>query len=404
METYAPVNRIWPRFMLLALPFVAVAIFLSVQLSRSVGSVSVSSQLATSSTAPGSPPSLPWPKKGAAAVYVEGVGMIGANHDEKPQPIASVTKVMTAYLILKDHPLVQGQAGGNITITQDDVAAYQRDAAQEQSVVAVTAGKQLTEYELLEGLLIASGNNLGEILANWDAGSIQAFVDKMNAEAQALGMKNTHYADASGFSSGSLSTAQDQVLLAVAAMSNPVFAEVVNQVQATLPTAGTIYNVNNQLGKDGIVGVKTGWTEDAGGCFLFAANAQLGTRTFRVYGAVLGQDTLQDAFDASHSLIRTVGPAVQTAKVMTAGQTVATVKAPWSKNIDAQTTQDVEMLVWPGMPVRTAVDVATPKTPIAQGADLGSVTVQVGDQKAQVPVKATGSIQKSSLSWRLFHF
>ncbi len=404
MDAYASPNRIWPRLMLLALPIIGVAIFLSVQLSRSVGSVSVSTQLAASSTAPGSPPALPWPNKGAAAVYVEGVGLIGANHDQKPQAIASVTKVMTAYLVLKDHPLVQGQAGGNITITPDDVAAYQRELAQEQSVVAVTAGKQLTEYELLQGLLIASGNNLGEVLANWDAGSVQAFVDKMNAEAQALGMKNTHYADASGFSSGSLSTAEDQVILAVAAMNNPVFAEIVNQVQATLPTAGTIFNVNNQLGKDGLVGVKTGWTEDAGGCFLFAANAQLGTRTFMVYGAVLGQDTLQDAFDASRNLIRTVGPGIQSMKVMTAGQTVATLKTPWSKSIDAQATQDVDMLVWPGMPIRTAVDVPTPKTPLAQGGDLGSVTVQVGDQKAQVPVKATNSIQKSSLSWRLFRF
>src|SRR5579859_4279024 len=101
---------------------------------------------------------------------------------------------MTALVVLTDKKLAVGDAGPSITITDVDVQAYESDYAQKQSVVKVVAGEQLTEMQALEAMLIPSGNNIAETLARWDAGSVAAFVDKMNQRAAALHLTRTTFA------------------------------------------------------------------------------------------------------------------------------------------------------------------------------------------------------------------
>jgi D-alanyl-D-alanine carboxypeptidase (penicillin-binding protein 5/6) len=132
----------------------------------------------------GRPLRLAWPRQGEAAVGVAGVGLIGSHGSGRPTPIASIAKVMTAYLVLREHPLHGGAGGPRITVTPADVAVYRADAAAGQSVVAVRAGERLTERRALEGLLLPSGNNIATLLARWDAGSERGFVAKMNARAR----------------------------------------------------------------------------------------------------------------------------------------------------------------------------------------------------------------------------
>ena len=401
MDLYVGRRRSWSRFLPVILVAGAVAFFVAVQFARAPGAIGVLTLVPEVGAAGGAAPSLPWPSAGSAAVYVEGIGLIGATKESAPRPIASVTKIMTAYVILKGHPLSTGQRGPVITATSADVTTYKTLEAEDQSVVRVAAGQQLSQYEMLQGLLIASGNNVGEMLAVWDAGSVSAFVAKMNAEAASLGMKNTRYADVSGFSPASVSTAVDQVILATAAMENPVFAEIVGQAQATIPVAGVIYNINAILGQEGIIGVKTGWTEDAGGCFVFAANWRLGGRSLRVYGAVLGQDTLQKAFDTSKSLVRAVGPGVQQARLFSKGQPVAAFDPPWGRRVDVIVGEDVEMLVWPGMEVRSYFDLSTPRAPLEKDADVGSMLLVVGDQQRRVALKTAEALPGPSAAWRI---
>ena len=124
--------------------------------------------------------------------------MLGAHGGSAPVPIASLAKIMTAYVVLRDHPLPAGGSGPAITVTAADAAAYASDQRQGQSVVKVAAGEKLTERQALEAMLIPSGNNIASMLARWDAGSEGAFVAKMNARARSLGLRSTRYADASG--------------------------------------------------------------------------------------------------------------------------------------------------------------------------------------------------------------
>jgi D-alanyl-D-alanine carboxypeptidase (penicillin-binding protein 5/6) len=196
---------------------------------------------------------------------------------------------MTAYLVLRDHPLRPGQDGPTITLTDADVADTERRRRQQESVVPIAAGVQLTELQALQALLLPSANNIAAVLARWDAGSVDRFVARMNAAARSLGMTHTRYTDPSGLDDATVSTAADQVRLVDWAMRLPVFASIVATASATLPVAGTVHNTNTLLGHDGFVGVKTGSTAAAGGCFAFRAIRWIDGKRTTITGVVLGQ-------------------------------------------------------------------------------------------------------------------
>src|SRR5204862_5248258 len=131
-------------------------------------------------------PSTVWPAHGQAAFIQTGQSQIQAGPHQHAAPIASIAKVMTAYLVLRDHPLRPGQDGPTITLTDADVADTERRRRQEESVVSVAAGEQLTERQALRALLLPSANNIAAVLARWDAGSVDRFVVRMNATARSL--------------------------------------------------------------------------------------------------------------------------------------------------------------------------------------------------------------------------
>src|SRR5437868_221427 len=251
-------------------------------------------------------PSTVWPADGQAAFVQTGQSQIHAGPNQHAAAIASVAKVMTAYLVLRDHPLRPGQDGPTIALTDADVADTDRRAGRDESVVPIAAGEQLTERQALQALLLPSANNIAAVLARWDAGSADLFVARMNATARSLGMTHTRYTDPSGYDDATVSTAADQVLVVDRAMRLPVFASIVATPSATLPVAGTVHNTNTLLGHNGFVGVKTGSDDAAGGCFAFRAIRWIdGQRTTNT-GVVLGQpgdDQIEAALAAAAALV-----------------------------------------------------------------------------------------------------
>jgi serine-type D-Ala-D-Ala carboxypeptidase (penicillin-binding protein 5/6) len=234
-------------------------------------------------------PSTVWPRHGQAAFIREGEWQLHAGPNQHVAPIASVAKVMTAYVVLRDHPLRPGEDGPAITLTGADVADTERRSRRGESVVAVAAGEQLTERQALQALLLPSANNIAIALARWDAGSVHRFVARMNATARALGMTRTRYTDPSGYDDATVSTAADQVRIVQRAMRLRAFARIVATTSVTLPVAGTVRNTDTLLGHHGFVGVKTGSDRAAGGCFAFRAIRRIDGRPTAITGVVLGQ-------------------------------------------------------------------------------------------------------------------
>lgn len=268
-----------------------------------------------------------WPDHGTSAADVSGFGVVDGPGATRPVPIASIAKLMTAYVILQDHPLSDGESGPDITVEPSEAAAYPAEAAAGDSLVAVAAREVITERQALEALLLPSADNMAWILARWDAGGQAAFVAKMNATASRLGMTSTHYTDPSGLDPATTSTAADQVRLGMAAMQEPALAAITALPTAVVPIAGTIRNTNKLLGQDGIVGLKTGSTGAAGGCLLAAAREDVNGRDTLVVAAAFGQPgtvktILPDALLAGQRLVLALTRALATSRMSVPPTTV----------------------------------------------------------------------------------
>src|SRR3954451_1463491 len=230
-----------------------------------------------------------WPAQGQAAVTTSDSAHLAASPGQRPVPIASVAKLMTAYVVLQHLPLRPGEVGSVIRLPADDVAEAAVRRARGESVVAVAAGERLTELQALQALLLPSANNIAVVLARRVEGSVPAFLRDMNAAADDLGMADTHYTDPSGFDDGTVSTAADQLRLVEVVMRDPVVADIVGTHEVQLPVAGIVHNTDTLLGTDGFVGVKTGSDDAAGGCFAFRAVRTVDGKRTTITGVVLGQ-------------------------------------------------------------------------------------------------------------------
>jgi D-alanyl-D-alanine carboxypeptidase (penicillin-binding protein 5/6) len=219
-----------------------------------------------------------WPEDGQASYSLD--GHVFSSPGQHPVPIASVAKVMTAYVTVNHL-----SPGSQLVVHADDVADTKLRKGRGESVLAVEEGEVLDRRQALIALLLPSANNVAAMLAERVAGSRSDFVALMNDTAQGLGMADTTYTDPSGFETSTVSTARDQLLLLKAALGSPELVRVMGTRSAVLPVAGRVDNTNSLLGQDGFLAGKTGSTTAAGGCLVFRV-----LRGGRVMdGAVLGQ-------------------------------------------------------------------------------------------------------------------
>jgi len=230
-----------------------------------------------------------WPAEGQSGIAIRGVGTRLSAPRRTPVPIASVAKVMTAYVVLERYPLSDESSGFTMTMTAADEQLSRDDAASGQSYVPVVAGELISERAALEAILLPSANNIAMALAEHVAGDVPSFVAMMNTEAQRLHMTDTTYTDPSGLADTTVSTARDQIRLARAAFREPTLASIVAMPRATIPVAGLVVNTDRLVGHGGFVGGKTGSDEAAGGCFVFNVVRQVRGHTVVMFGAVLGQ-------------------------------------------------------------------------------------------------------------------
>lgn len=387
---------------------VAAAAYAAVALSRRIPPVTVVTARLPRAF-PRRPTGLAWPAQGQAAVAVRGVGLIRSNNSAQPQPIASVAKVMTALIVLRDHPLATGQNGTAIAVTKQDVAMYKADLKSGQSTAPVAVGEVLTERQMLEGLLLPSGNNLATLLAQWDAGSVDAFVAKMNAEAGALRMAHTHYADPAGISPLTVSTALDQLRLVSRALRVRTIAQILGLRQVQLPVGGILRNSDALLGTHGVVWGKTGSTSAAGGCLVFAARIGAAGRTLNVVGVLLGQpytleDPLTAVFRATTALLASARRQVIPLRAVLRGRAFGKLRSAWEAPVNIRLGHVPSLVGWSGLPLRMRI--AAPRhlhAPVGAGQVVGVLVVRAGPQRTRIKLVAERAVAKPSLGWRLTH-
>ncbi len=433
---------------MVALLLAAAGLAVAARIDRPLSQPSLTPNVPASLLVAGSSPTLPWPSTGQGAVSVPSLGFAAQSGPESPVPIASLTKMTNALVILRDHPIPPGASGPSITITPADVAEYDNELHSDESTLPIRVDEVLTERQMLEAMLTQSANDVAYSLALWDAGSLPAFVAKMNAAAAQLGATSSHYVDASGYDPASVSTAADCLRIAAAAMAIPTFAQVVGMSSVTLPLVGTIPNIVTEIGSGNVVGIKSGYTSEAKACMVLAADRVIGGRPVLVMAAVLTQPvpppveptttttttppkTPASATSASTSTTTTIpqddlqvpdpfrytrpviGALLSAAEagvvqstVVTAGQTMAVVTADWGGRPHSARVvagQGAWLAGWPGQRVVATTELAPVPPGSASGRTVGKTVYALGTQTEQVPLRLATTVPEPSWWWRLVH-
>jgi D-alanyl-D-alanine carboxypeptidase len=332
------------------------------------------------------------PQVSARAFLVENgtTGEVLARQDDRARlPIASITKLMTVLVALQHAKL-------------DDVVTVSRQAAAVgESSIYLRKGDRLTVGELVEAALIQSANDAAVALAEYVGGTQAAFVAMMNAEAQKLGLRDTHFANPDGLDApGHYSSAHDVTRLARIAMKNPVIRSVVGERTAVISGGRTLTTWNDLLGSyPGVFGVKTGHTSEAGWSEVAAARSHGVT----VYATLLGSPA-RDTRNADLAALLTWGLSrYRTVHAIAPRRVYATAQVPYGRHAltlvaaaPATRIVRVDRLLTQRVVAPTVVSL-----PVAKGQRLGRVQVYAGRKLvAASPLVATRSIARPGLAGR----
>jgi D-alanyl-D-alanine carboxypeptidase (penicillin-binding protein 5/6) len=247
-----------------------------------------------------------WQEQGYAAVGTVANGVLASSDDGVPRPIASMAKVILALAITEMEPIGLNESGKTYVFTQADIDNFYEQVEKNNSVLPVSFGAEITEYQALQRILIASDGCVSDKMAREIFGSVSEYTAYANDMLRRMGITKTIVADSSGLSPETVGTPSDMVLVGIAAMKHPVIAQIVAQKTAELPDApdGVVVNTNELLAVDGIVGIKTGTTDEAGYCLLFSAHyANEVNGEVTIVGVVMGLPDEESRFYESAKLL-----------------------------------------------------------------------------------------------------
>ncbi|KIF04260.1 hypothetical protein PL81_19740, partial [Streptomyces sp. RSD-27] len=358
-------------------------------------------------TFPGGAPDLPWPTEGQASMAAAGLGTIGSSGEQKPVPIASVTKSMTAYIIMRDHPFKKGEKGAMIDVDKTAETEGQKDKSDNESTLnTVKEGDKISEYDAIAALMIPSANNIARLLARWDSGSQEAFVKKMNDTAKQLGMTNTTYTDPSGLDATTVSTAEDQVKLGLKIVELDALVDITRKPSWTDQTGKNWPNWNRLVPYNESLGIKTGTTTKAGGNLLFAAYKKVGDTNQLIVGAVLGQhkpSIIDTVIAASRNLLVATQKSLEGAPVVKKGDVVGYVDDGVGGRTKVIATADVQAVGWPSLTVDIKLGDGGTRIPetAKAGTAVGMLTVGAGASQVKVPVALQSDLTAPGVASKL---
>ena len=347
------------------------------------------------------PVELSFPDFGSTAVGAIGYpGTLAISGDTKPVPIASITKVITVLVVLEKKPLAIDEAGPSILMTGADVALWNKQVAQNGSVAPVSSGISLSERELMDLILVKSANNYAETLVNWAFGSEKAYLPIAREWLATHNLENTSLTDSTGFDSGNRASSADLVELGKLALANPVVSDIVGTKSEAVAHVGTIKNTNDLLNVPGVRGIKTGTTDDAGACLLFAIDYAVGDETITIVGVMLGGDTHPELNSRIKKLLKTVKSSFHEVQLSAKGQVFGSYSTAWGDASDVVATEESSVVVWGETPVTALVSAEDVGVSVS-GDDVGELTFAVGEQTVVVPLELSATIEDPGPWWRL---
>lgn len=348
------------------------------------------------------PAALALPGFGSTAVQADGFGLLTGSDMETPVPIASIAKVVTALVVLDAYPIAEGANGESITFDAQDVQLLSDSVANAESRADVVEGMTLSERDVINVMLVKSANNYARTLVRWAFGSEEAYVSAANIWAQERGLTNTTIADASGLSAASQSSLTDLLSLGELALENSVTAVAVSTSSITVDPIGVLENSNKLLGTLGVNGIKTGTTDEAGACLLFAALLPVGDQTVRIIGVTVGAPDQVTLTSALGSLLASIQSGFHIVTPVTQGAQLAVASTTWGSSAGLAVTESVTRIVWSSTPVLITIP-ATTNAVGEEGSVAATITLQFGEEVLSLEVVRMTPMGDPGLPWRVAH-
>lgn len=333
-------------------------------------------------------PELKWPAYGQSAIGADDYGVLDTHNSGSPAPIASVAKVMTAIAVLDKYPLKVNELGPKIKITEKDEEFFNNHLEVGGASVHLVKGTEINEYHTLQLMLMKSYNNTADTLANWAFGSIDEYTKYANQKAKEIGMKNANFADASGLSPNTTATASDLIALGDYALDNPVIAEIVSTWQTDIPGFGEKTNTNQFLDfeNNGVIGIKTGDTDEAGGTYLVAAKRIIEGSEITLIASVMGAPNHFAGQKDTMPLVDSMETGFKKIKLVEAGKALGKVPLNETDSFEFGSEKNIEILFWSEQKITPKIELDPKASTNKDYATLGNLIINTGTNNQIFPL------------------
>lgn len=353
------------------------------------------------------------PPVAASAISVAGAdaylgetaaGIWSTSGTGEPRPIASITKLVTALVILEAVPLASAEdPGPTITFTKADHDLYDEYYVQGATIAPMPTGTSMSLHDALAAMLIPSASNYAEALSSHVFGSQSAFLGATSDWLAANGLAGTTITEPTGISPRNTSTPTDLLVIAKLAAAHPAIAQIVATPAVSLPGAGQLYNTNGLLGTAGITGLKTGNLGEGTHSLLYTATLDVGaTDPLAVTGVLLGGASRETVNAAVIATLEGIRAGFHHVPLAESGQEIGTITTPWESTARLVIGETSSIFTWSDTPIAVTMDIETPPT-YEDGTIVGSVTWTAGPNTVNAPVKIVGNIDPPTEWWRLTH-
>jgi D-alanyl-D-alanine carboxypeptidase (penicillin-binding protein 5/6) len=378
--------------------------------NAAVGAASSTSEIPE--VAPGPAAAIAMSPEGASMISVSGAeeylpaeasGNWMASGGDEPRSIASITKLITALVILSAKPLASADdPGPDITFGKADHALYDKYYVLGATIAPMPTGITMSEHQALEAMLIPSASNYAEAMATWAFGSQSAFRAAARDWLAANGMTSTTIVDPTGLDARNTSTPTDMMTLARLAVANPAIVQIVAKPVLAIPGVDQLANTNNLLGTGGVDGLKTGTLNDSSN-LLFTAKLAVGLdEPLSVTGVVLGGFSHESVNLDVTTLLSSIAAGFHDVPVVTDGQVIGRYTTPWGESAQMVVGGDASIFTWSDTPITAELETVTLTTG-KKGDTVGTLTFTAGPQTTTVPVFLDRGISPPDQWWRLTH-
>ena len=315
--------------------------------------------------------------------------------EEKAVPTASTAKMILGLAIMREKPFSVGEKGETITINDEMLARYSWYLSHNGSNTRVVLGEEISEYDALISVFLASSNNMADSLAIWAFGSqdnYREYATKMLAE---YGLNDTVVGiDASGFDASTVSTPSNLAKIGYLVLKNDVLKEIVGTKEYEVPVAGLLKNTNKNLGVNRVIGIKTGYIGDSSGYCLISGYME-GEHILTT--ALMGAATREQSFNDSMSITTTLQDDIKEQNVVKVGQMVGYYDSWWTGPIKIVAEQDLKIIGW--NEAEKQIELTMSRDDVTRG----SLVITIDGYKYELPVVAETFNLEPSFGERIMH-